>query len=102
MRKSAQLCLYLKSLLVYFIIFLTLFSSALYLSIAIFGDHSLQLVKGQTEGEDTDSVHNETQALISKTSLQQFRVILVWHCKSIPDSDQIISGRHWKVDVSSV
>ena len=73
MRKSAQLCLYLKSLLVYFIIFLTLFSSALYLSIAIFGDHSLQLVKGQTEGEGTDSVHNETQALISKTSLQQFR-----------------------------
>jgi hypothetical protein len=63
----------LKSLLVYFIIFLTLFSSALYLSIAIFGDHGLQLAKGQTEGESTDSIHNETQALISKTSLQQFR-----------------------------
>jgi hypothetical protein len=63
----------LKSLLVYFIIFLTLFSSALYLSIAIFGDHGLQLAKGQTEGESTDSIHNETQALISKTNLQQFR-----------------------------
>jgi hypothetical protein len=63
----------LKSLLVYFIIFLTLFSSALYLSIAMFGDHGLQLAKGQTEGESTDSIHNETQALISKTNLQQFR-----------------------------
>jgi hypothetical protein len=63
----------LKSLLVYFIIFLTLFSSALYLSIAIFGDHGLQLAKGQTEGESTDSIHDETQALISKTNLQQFR-----------------------------
>jgi hypothetical protein len=63
----------LKSLLVYFIIFLTLFASALYLSVAIFGDHGLQLVEGQTEDESTDLVHNESQELISKTSLQQFR-----------------------------
>ncbi len=63
----------MKSLLVYFIIFLTLFTSALYLSVAIFSDHGLQLVEGQTEGESTDSVHNESQELISKTSLQQFR-----------------------------
>jgi hypothetical protein len=63
----------LKSLLVYFIIFLALFISALYLSAAKFGDHGLQLVKGQKQGEITDSVHNESQGLISKTSLQQFR-----------------------------
>lgn len=63
----------LKSLLVYFIIFLALFISALYLSAAKFGDHGLQLVEGQTEGETSDSVHNESQGLISKTSLQQFR-----------------------------
>lgn len=63
----------LKSLLVYFIIFLTLFASALYLLVAIFGDHGLQLVDGQTEDESTDSVVNESQELISKTSLQQFR-----------------------------
>ena len=63
----------LKSLPVYFIIFLTLFSSALYVSVAIFGGHGLQLVEGQTEGETTDSVPNESQELISKTSLQQFR-----------------------------
>ena len=63
----------LKSLLVYLIMFLTLFTSALYLSVAIFGDHGLQLVEGQTESESTDSVHNESQELISKTSLQQFR-----------------------------
>jgi hypothetical protein len=63
----------LKSLLVYFIIFLTLFASALYLSVAIFGDHGLQLVEGQTEDESTDLVVNESQELISKTSLQQFR-----------------------------
>jgi hypothetical protein len=63
----------LKSLLAYFIIFLALFSSALYLSVAKFGDHGLQLVEGQKQGEFTDSVHNESQGLISKTSLQQFR-----------------------------
>jgi hypothetical protein len=63
----------LKSLLVYFIIFLTLFISALYLSVAKFGDHGLQLVEGQTEGETSDSVHNGSQELISKTSLQEFR-----------------------------
>lgn len=63
----------MKSLLVYFIIFLALFISALYLSAAKFGDHGLQLVEGQTEGETSDSVHNESQGLISKTSLQQFR-----------------------------
>lgn len=63
----------MKSLLVYFIIFLTLFASALYLLVAIFGDHGLQLVDGQTEDESTDSVVNESQELISKTSLQQFR-----------------------------
>jgi hypothetical protein len=63
----------LKSLLVYFIIFLALFISALYLSAAKFGDHGLQLVEGQTEGETSDSVHNGSQELISKTSLQEFR-----------------------------
>lgn len=63
----------MKSLLVYFIIFLTLFISALYLSAAKFGDHGLQLVEGQTEGETSDSVHNGSQELISKTSLQEFR-----------------------------
>jgi hypothetical protein len=63
----------LKSLLAYFIIFLALFSSALYLSVAKFGDHGLQLVEGQTKGETMDSVNNESQDLISKTSLQQFR-----------------------------
>jgi hypothetical protein len=63
----------LKSLLVYFIIFLALFISALYLSVAKFGDHGLQLVEGQTEIEIADSVHNESQELISKTSLQEFR-----------------------------
>jgi hypothetical protein len=63
----------LKSLLVYFIIFLALFISALYLSVAKFGDHGLQLVEGQTKGETMDSVNNESQGLISKTSLQQFR-----------------------------
>jgi hypothetical protein len=63
----------LKSLLVYFIIFLALFISALYLSVAKFGDHGLQLVEGQTEGETSDSVHNGSQELISKTSLQEFR-----------------------------
>jgi len=66
-------CLDLKSLLGYFIIFLALFSSALYLSVAKFGDHGLQLVEGQTKGETMDSVNNESQDLISKTSLQQFR-----------------------------
>lgn len=63
----------MKSLLVYFIIFLALFISALYLSAAKFGDHGLQLVEGQTEGETSDSVHNGSQELISKTSLQEFR-----------------------------
>ncbi|MEP6575702.1 MAG: hypothetical protein ABJB85_04670 [Nitrososphaerota archaeon] len=63
----------MKSLLVYFILFLTLFISALYLSAAKFGDHGLQLVEGQTEGETSDSVHNGSQELISKTSLQEFR-----------------------------
>lgn len=63
----------MKSLLVYFIIFLALFISALYLSVAKFGDHGLQLVEGQTEGETSDSVHNGSQELISKTSLQEFR-----------------------------
>ena len=67
------MCLDLKSLLAYFIIFLALFSSALYLSVAKFGDHGLQLVEGQTKGETMDSVNNESQELISKTSLQQFR-----------------------------
>ena len=67
------MCLDLKSLLGYFIIFLALFSSALYLSVAKFGDHGLQLVEGQTKGETMDSVNNESQDLISKTSLQQFR-----------------------------
>jgi hypothetical protein len=38
----------------------------------MYGD-GLQLAKGQTEGESTDSIHNKTQALISKTNLQQFR-----------------------------
>lgn len=52
---------------------MALFISALYLSAAKFGDHGLQLVEGQTEGETSDSVHNESQGLISKTSLQQFR-----------------------------
>jgi hypothetical protein len=66
-------CLDLKSLLAYFIIFLALFSSALYLSVANFGDHGLQLVEGQTKAETMDSVNNESQDLISKTSLQQFR-----------------------------
>jgi hypothetical protein len=63
----------LKSLLVYFIIFLALFISALYPSAAKFGDHGLQLVEGQTEGETSDSVHNGSQELISKISLQEFR-----------------------------
>ena len=63
----------MKSLLVNFIIFLALFTSALYLSVAIFGDHGLQLGEGQTEGKITDSVRNESQELISKTSLQEFR-----------------------------
>jgi hypothetical protein len=63
----------LKSLLAYFIIFLALFTSALYLSVEKFGDHGLQLVEGQTKGETMDSVNNESQDLISKTSLQQFR-----------------------------
>ena len=67
------MCLGLKSLLAYFIIFLALFISALYLSAAKFGDHGLQLVEGQTEGETSDSVHNGSQELISKTSLQEFR-----------------------------
>ncbi len=67
------MCLDLKSLLAYFIIFLALFSSALCLSVAKFGDHGLQLVEGQTKGETMDSVKNESQDLISKTSLQQFR-----------------------------
>ena len=66
----------MKSLLVYFIIFLGLFISVLYLSAAIFGDHGVQLVEGQTQGEFTDSVHNESQELVSKTSLQQFRSAL--------------------------
>ncbi len=52
---------------------MTLFISALYLSAAKFGDHGLQLVEGQTEGETSDSVHNGSQELISKTSLQEFR-----------------------------
>ena len=63
----------MKSLLAYFIIFLALFTSALYLSVAKFGDHGLQLVEGQTKGETMDSVNNESQDLISKTNLQQFR-----------------------------
>ena len=67
------MCLGLKSLLAYFIIFLALFSSALYLSVAKFGDHGLQLVEGQTEDKTRDSVQNESQDLISKTSLQEFR-----------------------------
>jgi hypothetical protein len=66
-------CLDLKSLLAYFIIFLALFNLGLYLSVARFGDHGLQLVEGQTKGETMDSVNNESQDLISKTSLQQFR-----------------------------
>ena len=53
-----------------------LFISVLYLSAAIFGDHGVQLVEGQTPGEFTDSVHNESQELVSKTSLQQFRSAL--------------------------
>ena len=52
---------------------MALFISALYLSAAKFGDHGLQLVEGQTEGETSDSVHNGSQELISKTSLQEFR-----------------------------
>jgi hypothetical protein len=52
---------------------LALFISALYLSAAKFGDHGLQLVEGQTEGETSDSVHNGSQELISQTSLQEFR-----------------------------
>ena len=63
----------MKLLLVYFIIFLALFISALYLSAAKFGDHGLQLVEGQTKGGTMDSVNNESQDLISKTNLQQFR-----------------------------
>ena len=56
-----------------FITFLTLFTSALCVSVAIFGAHGLQLVEGQTEGKTRDSVQNESQDLISKTSLQEFR-----------------------------
>jgi hypothetical protein len=56
-----------------FITFLTLFTSALCVSVGIFGDHGLQLVEGQTEGKTRDSVQNESQDLISKTSLQEFR-----------------------------
>jgi hypothetical protein len=52
---------------------LALFTLGLYLSVAKFGDHGLQLVEGQTKGETMDSVNNESQDLISKTSLQQFR-----------------------------
>jgi len=52
---------------------LALFSSALYLSAAKFGDHGVHLVEGQTKGETMDSGNNESQDLISKTSLQQFR-----------------------------
>ena len=52
---------------------MALFTSALYLSVAIFDAHGLQLVEGQTEGKITDSVRNESQELISKTSLQEFR-----------------------------
>jgi hypothetical protein len=66
-------CLDLKSLLAYFIIIWALFSSALYLSAAKFGDHGVHLVEGQTKGETMDSGSNESQDLISKTSLQQFR-----------------------------
>ena len=33
----------------------------------------MQLVEGQTKGGTMDSVNNESQGLISKTSLQQFR-----------------------------
>jgi hypothetical protein len=66
-------CLDLKSLLAYFIIFLALFTLGLHLSVAKFGDHGLQLVEGQTKGETMDSVNNESQDLISKTNLQQFR-----------------------------
>ena len=67
------MCLDLKSLLAYFIIFLALFTLGLHLSVAKFGDHGLQLVEGQTKGETMDSVNNESQDLISKTNLQQFR-----------------------------
>ena len=63
----------MKSLLAYFIIFFSLFTLALYLSVAIFSDHGLQLVQGQTEGETMNTVHNASQSLISNTSLQQFR-----------------------------
>lgn len=67
------MCLDLKPRIAYFVIFLALFSSALYLSAAKFGDHGVHLVEGQTKGKTMDSGNNESQDLISKTSLQQFR-----------------------------
>ena len=45
-------------------------TSVLYFSVAIFGErienneaHGLQMAEGQTEGETTESVHNESQEL---------------------------------------
>jgi hypothetical protein len=69
----------LKSLLVYFIAFLMLSTSALYFSVAIFGEriesneaHGLQLGEGQTEGETTESKlaeqeHPQAQETVSET-----------------------------------
>ncbi len=57
----------MRPLLVYFIAILMFSTSALYFSVAIFGErietneaHGLQLVEGQTEGETTESAHNES------------------------------------------
>jgi hypothetical protein len=57
----------LKSFLVYSVAFLMFSTSALYFSVAIFGEriesseaHGLQLIEGQ-EGETTESAHNENE-----------------------------------------
>ena len=79
----------MKSLLVYFIAFLMFSTSALYFSVAIFGEkietneaHGLQIAEGQTEGETTESGHIESQELAEQEHVSAQELSTEFHNES--------------------